>query len=545
MTALFLPIAKVDRAERMVWGYASTPTRDLDGEVVALAAIKDALPGYMQWRNVREMHQPSAVGVAKEASVDETGLYLGAKIVDDDAWRKVLEDVYKGFSIGGTVTDRDGSTITGLELIEISLVDRPANPDCRIEVIKAAGHAAAGVTLAREEVGLIGRLLAKLAGVGGGPSAGRGPSAEKRGREPIGDIEYADPGYREDGRKRYPIDTEAHIRAAWSYIHEERNAAEYTAEELTAIKRRIVAAWKRTIDAKGPPAAAEAATGVSRDGAREVSHEGGEAEGLTDAAEIWSGVTRMAEGGLGKRAASGAQAGHLKKAMEHLGEAHKCVGAGMACVARAHEALEDAEKAADGFSAPAHLSRAAEHFTRAAEHHVLAHHHMAAAGGAAAARRGERGEEPLDAEPGIYEPEGGLAPLTADNMTEGRVPGYDADMPYPGKAASVLALKAAQDALVKKAEEAAYLRGKIEALEKMPANPRAKLFAVPRGALGVSEADEPSAMEKLLKGVNLDAVEPAQRQAAGARLIGNMIANAGTFARPVIGDPSFRGGAGR
>ena len=30
----FLPIAKIDKAQRMVWGYASTPTLDLDDEIV-------------------------------------------------------------------------------------------------------------------------------------------------------------------------------------------------------------------------------------------------------------------------------------------------------------------------------------------------------------------------------------------------------------------------------------------------------------------------------------------------------------------------------
>ena len=32
--------------------------------------------------------------------------------------------------------------------------------------------------------------------------------------EPYGAVTYADPGYQSDGVKRYPIDTEAHTRAA-------------------------------------------------------------------------------------------------------------------------------------------------------------------------------------------------------------------------------------------------------------------------------------------------------------------------------------------
>lgn len=62
--------------------------------------------------------------------------------------------------------------------------------------------------------------------------------------EPYGDVTYADPGYR-DSKKRYPIDTPEHIRAAWSYINQADNAGEYTPEQLKAIKGRIVAAAKR------------------------------------------------------------------------------------------------------------------------------------------------------------------------------------------------------------------------------------------------------------------------------------------------------------
>lgn len=61
--------------------------------------------------------------------------------------------------------------------------------------------------------------------------------------EPFGDVKYADPGFRGD-KKRYPIDTPEHIRAAWSYINVAKNAAEYTAEQLEQIKNRIKAAAK-------------------------------------------------------------------------------------------------------------------------------------------------------------------------------------------------------------------------------------------------------------------------------------------------------------
>lgn len=134
----FLPIAKVDQDKRTVSGYASTPTKDADGEIVTLDAVRNALPDYMAWGNIREMHKLSAVGTAEEANVDTKGLFLTAKIVDDSAWKKCLEGVYKGFSIGGRKLAKTGDKITEIDLTEISVVDRPANPDAKFNLAKSA-----------------------------------------------------------------------------------------------------------------------------------------------------------------------------------------------------------------------------------------------------------------------------------------------------------------------------------------------------------------------------------------------------------------------
>jgi hypothetical protein len=74
----YWPIAKLDHEQRMVWGYASTEAEDEQGEVIRRDALAAALADYMRFANIREMHQPSAVGIAEEAAVDERGLYLGA-----------------------------------------------------------------------------------------------------------------------------------------------------------------------------------------------------------------------------------------------------------------------------------------------------------------------------------------------------------------------------------------------------------------------------------------------------------------------------------
>ena len=135
-TKIYIPLSKVDKEKRMVYGYATTDTKDCQGEIVAKEAVKKAWDDYMKWANVREMHQPSAVGVTKEYEFDDKGVQIGVKVVDDNAWKKVKEGVYKGFSIGGRVIEQVGDTIKGLILYEISLVDRPANPQAVFSVIK-------------------------------------------------------------------------------------------------------------------------------------------------------------------------------------------------------------------------------------------------------------------------------------------------------------------------------------------------------------------------------------------------------------------------
>jgi chromosome segregation ATPase len=64
-------------------------------------------------------------------------------------------------------------------------------------------------------------------------------------KKPYGDVQYADPGYQKDGVARYPVDTEAHARAAWSYVNQESNARKYSPENLAKVRRAILAALKR------------------------------------------------------------------------------------------------------------------------------------------------------------------------------------------------------------------------------------------------------------------------------------------------------------
>lgn len=124
-----------------VYGVASSAAIDSDGEIITSNAMKAALPDYMKWANIRVMHSSTVAGVALDACVQDDGkTYLAAHIIDPHSVKMVQGGAYKGFSVGGRVTSRatdDLSVITGFELIEISLVDRPANPEAIFTMFKA------------------------------------------------------------------------------------------------------------------------------------------------------------------------------------------------------------------------------------------------------------------------------------------------------------------------------------------------------------------------------------------------------------------------
>ena len=144
MKKLYAEISKTEKQDDgtiKVWGYASTEAVDSDGETITADAMKAALPDYMKFGAVREMHQNIAAGTAISAEVDDTGkTNFGAHIVDPLAVKKVQTGVYKGFSIGGKVLGRDDldkSIIKSIKLVEVSLVDRPANPEAVFTCYKA------------------------------------------------------------------------------------------------------------------------------------------------------------------------------------------------------------------------------------------------------------------------------------------------------------------------------------------------------------------------------------------------------------------------
>jgi hypothetical protein len=294
---LFIPITKVKVDQRLVYGTATAELPDRDGEICDYGTTR---PLYQKWSdeiakatdgksfgNVREMHGNNAAGKLTSIAFDDPGrkIEVCAKVVDDSAWNKVLEGVYTGFSQGGRYVKRWRDDSTGLmrytaEPIEISLVDLPCLPEATFDVIKADGvveqrHFKTIDEKIVVETSTLRKILSAIGFTRRDPRDGpqrvpatelvdtvdaedvdKGGDAPGEGDKPYGNVEYADPGYQSDGKKRYPIDTEAHVRAAWSYVNKPKNASAYTSDQLSRIKAKIVAAWKK-FDSEGPPSASE------------------------------------------------------------------------------------------------------------------------------------------------------------------------------------------------------------------------------------------------------------------------------------------------
>lgn len=122
-------------------------------------------------------------------------------------------------------------------------------------------------------------------------------------KSPYGSVTYADPGYQADKVKRYPIDTEAHARAAWSYIHQASNAAKYSADQLSTMRTKISNALKKFGAEVKDEAEVETPGSVSDDSSRTQSatgtqpdsaSEGGTPNMATDTTETISTETHQA-----------------------------------------------------------------------------------------------------------------------------------------------------------------------------------------------------------------------------------------------------------
>ena len=146
-TNVYAGIIKMDEnsdGTLTVYGKATDDTLDIDQQICDPAWLDRAMPEwFMTGGNIREQHSNIAAGVAKEYEQKGDGHYISALVVDPVSVKKVKNKVLRGFSIGikspRVVRDQkaaNGRIIDG-QIVEVSLVDRPANPNCQLILAKS------------------------------------------------------------------------------------------------------------------------------------------------------------------------------------------------------------------------------------------------------------------------------------------------------------------------------------------------------------------------------------------------------------------------
>ena len=137
---------KNDDGTLTVYGKATSDDLDIDNQICDNDWLSKAVPEWFKsGGNIREQHSSIAAGVATEYEQKGDGFYVEAKIVDPNSIRKVEHKVLKGFSIGikGPRVIRDTKAANGRivdgQIVELSLVDRPANPTCQLVLAKSVG----------------------------------------------------------------------------------------------------------------------------------------------------------------------------------------------------------------------------------------------------------------------------------------------------------------------------------------------------------------------------------------------------------------------
>jgi hypothetical protein len=150
-TTSYFSIEKADRnadGTMTVYGKATDDSLDIDQQICDGDWLKRAMPAWFKsGGNIREQHSQIAAGVAKEYEAKADGHYIGVLVVDPVSVKKVDAGVLKGFSVGikNPRVVRDSKAANGRivdgQIVEISLVDRPANPNCQLVLAKSVDGA--------------------------------------------------------------------------------------------------------------------------------------------------------------------------------------------------------------------------------------------------------------------------------------------------------------------------------------------------------------------------------------------------------------------
>ncbi len=272
--AKFIPFSKVNAVLREVSGIVTAEQPDKDNEVCAYEeskpyykAVIEEIGKATEGKNffpLRQMHQLSAVGKCIGFHFDDTDkeIEMTFKVVDDDAWKKVDERVYTGFSQGGRkVGDQvedpvyKGCMRYVADPSEISLVDNPCLPAAHFAYVKSDGsvemrkflktevpQADARIAALEEQVTLL-----KAAGSPKAAATASDPSAKQEKTKRVGgkDLPASSFAHTPDLEKtdtwQFPLHTDSYVRVA---IAQYNHMKSISSSDKPKVRAKIAAAAK-------------------------------------------------------------------------------------------------------------------------------------------------------------------------------------------------------------------------------------------------------------------------------------------------------------
>lgn len=142
-----MEISKVDKAKRLVFGWATLDNLDLQDDIVTFEASQKAFAKFKG--NIREMHQPIAAGRMmeyrpqqyhdKESGEVYNGIFMSSYVSEgaESTWKKVCDGTLSAFSVRGNINKSRlvydataGKTVRYVDdytMTEVSLVDAGGN----------------------------------------------------------------------------------------------------------------------------------------------------------------------------------------------------------------------------------------------------------------------------------------------------------------------------------------------------------------------------------------------------------------------------------
>lgn len=231
-------------------GLATSDALDLDGQIIDKDFARNGLEKWFSdWGNVRQMHSSNLppAGKAVEFSEVPGGFWVKSLVVEPTAQKLVREGVYSAYSVGiakpRIVRDniaKNGRVVGGI-FSEISLVDFPANPQCKFNMAKMA---ATGIEILDkvEQPDLVKRDFDK--NTGGGVD-----------RDKVSDEDFAGP------HRSFPIVTPGDVSDAAHLVGK--------ADDPAAVKAKIISIAHR----KGAKFVAELPDSWKSDAAKDLDPE--------------------------------------------------------------------------------------------------------------------------------------------------------------------------------------------------------------------------------------------------------------------------------